>query len=224
MYRIVFVDEQTDDIDAFKDYVEEKNTKEPFEVIAEYPTPELDEMIDLIFSHNPDAIVVDYMLNENKETIKYNVPYNGVELIENILDIREAFPCFVMTSFDDDAINEIEDVNKIYIKGILHKSEAEMNAKASFLERVQSQINHYRGKIDNAEQRLLELLEKRKQGTATIDEEDDIIRLDQFLEKALDKRAAIPEDYKTLSNTKKLDSILTTMNELLKKVNQNNAK
>lgn len=218
MYKIVFIDEQQDDIDAFKDYVDETNTKKKFEVLAEYPREELDEMIDVIFSLNPDAVVVDYMLNEYKETIKYNVPYNGVDLVEEIRTMREGFPCFVMTAFDDDAIKEIADVNMVYIKGILHGSEKELNAKANFLERVESQINHYKTKLADAEARLLELIEIRKKGNATIEDEQKMIELDQFLERSIDKKSSIPEEFKSLSNAKRLEDILSKVDELLQKV------
>src|ERR1700692_4805494 len=104
MYKILFIDEQSTDIDDFKDYVEAANTKENFTVDAEFPLEDIAEMIQLIIKHNPDAIVTDFMLNEYKENIKYNVPYNGVQLVREFISIREGFPCFVMTSFDDNAI------------------------------------------------------------------------------------------------------------------------
>jgi DNA-binding NarL/FixJ family response regulator len=218
MYKIVFIDEQQDDIEAFKDYVDETNTKNKFEVLAEYPREELGEMIDVIFSLKPDAVVVDYMLNEYKEAIKYNVPYNGVDLVEELLSIREGFPCFVMTAFDDDAIKEIADVNKVYIKGILHGSEKELNAKANFLERVESQINHYKTQLADAESKLMELIELRKKGEATIEQEQEMIELDQYLERSIDKKSSIPQEFKSLSNTKKLEDLLNKVDELLQKV------
>jgi DNA-binding NarL/FixJ family response regulator len=218
MYKILFIDEQQDDIDAFKDYVEETNTKKKIEVISEFPKEELSEMLATIFHLNPDAVVVDYMLNEMKEAIKYNVPYNGVELVQKILEIREGFPCFVMTSFDDDAIKEIADVNMVYIKGILHGSEKHVNAKANFLERVESQISHYKTKIADSEKRLIELIELRRSGKATIEQEQEMIELDHFLERSIDKKNSIPEEFKSLSNSKRLEDILAKVDELLQQV------
>lgn len=219
MYKILFIDEQEDDIDDFKDYIEKTNTKQTFKLVVELPLDSLDKMMGKIFEINPDAVIVDFMLNEYKELIQYNVPYNGVDLIEALLSMRQDFPCFVMTSFDDDAIKIIDDVNKVYIKDILHGKEKETNAKANFLERIESQIGHYKTRLANAEQRLEELIEKRKAGKATMEEEKEIIDLDDFLEKSLDKKSSIPEEYKTLSNTEKLEEILTKVDELLEKVN-----
>lgn len=220
MYRIIFVDEQKSDIDDFLDYVDAKNTRESFEVIPEFPLEDLDEMVDLILKQNPDAVITDFMLNEYKEEVKHNVPYNGVQLVQEILSIREGFPCFVMTSFDDDAIKVSNDVNLIYIKNILHGAEKDTKAKANFLERVENQINHYKSKIEESEKKLEELVKLRAEGRAGIREEQDIIELDNFLEMSIDKRNAIPPDYKSLSNTKRLEDILTKVDELLSKVDQ----
>ena len=82
MLKIIFVDEQESDIDDFKDYVEATNSNEKFEVIGELPLEDLDEMVQVIFKHNPDAIIADFMLNEYKYNIKYNVPYDGVQLVQ----------------------------------------------------------------------------------------------------------------------------------------------
>jgi hypothetical protein len=224
MYKILFIDEQQGDIDDFKDYVDATTTTEQIEVVAEYPLESLDEMIELILKHNADAVITDFMLNEYKETIKYNVPYNGVQLVKELTSIREGFPCFVMTSFDDNAIKESEDVNIVYIKDILHNSEKATNAKANFLERVESQINHYKSKIQEAEKELYRLVEIRNAGKATIDEENEIIRLDHLVEIAIDKKSSIPEQYKSLSNTDRLNQILSKVDDLLNKVENKDGK
>jgi len=224
MYKILFIDEQQDDIDDFKNYVEATNTSENFTVVTEFPLGDLTEMVEVIIKHNPDAIITDFMLNEYKEDIKYNVPYNGVELVEEYSSIRDGFPCFVMTSFDDEAIKISEDVNIVYIKDILHNSEKHTNAKANFLERVGSQIVHYKSKIQDAESELLRLVELRNAGKATIKDEEEIIRLDHFLEMSIDKRNSMPVEYKSLSNTGRLGELISKVDELLKQVNSKDGK
>lgn len=221
MYKILFIDEQPEDVEDFKDYVEKTNTKENFTIVSEYPLEDIEEMIHLIIKHNPDAIVTDYMLNEFKEAIKYNVPYDGVELVKEFTAFREGFPCFVMTSFDDQAVKDSDDVNTIYIKDILHGAEAKTQAKASFLDKVESQILHYKSRIKNAESELNRLLELRNKGQASMDNEAEIIRLDQILEVSIDKKNSIPKQYKSLSNTSRLEEILSKVDELLKKVDDN---
>ena len=218
MYRILFIDEEQDDIDHFKNYVEEKDLEGVFEVISIYPLEELDDTVQEVMSLHVDAVVTDFMLNEIKENIKYNVPFNGIDLVRKISDEREDFPCFVMTSFDDDAVGQSEDVNIVYIKGILHGTEKETKAKANFLDRVKNQILHYRTKIENAEKRLLELIEKRKKEKLDASEEDEMIHLDGLIEKSLDKTSKIPQIARGTKESESLSELLSKVDELTKKL------
>lgn len=222
MYKILFIDEEQETFDDFLDYVEYSSTKDKIEVQTEFPLENIEEMIELIFKINPDAIVVDFRLNEMKTDIQYNVPYNGVELVDEFLKTRMGFPCFVLTAFDDLAVSASDDVNKVYIKNILHNNKEESKAKAKFLDRVINQIEHYKSKINNAEKELLSLIELRKSGKAGISDEERIIELDQFLENTIDRKHSIPKEYKTLSNEDRLNKILNTVDEILKKVDNGN--
>jgi hypothetical protein len=218
MYKILFIDEQQEDIDQFKDYVDATSKPGTVEVVAEYPLESLEEMIDEIFKSGPDAVITDFMLNDYKEHVTYNVPYNGVQLVRELTSIREGFPCFVITSFDDQAVNESDDVNIVYIKDILHNAERDTKAKANFLERVEIQIENYKSKIQDAEEELLRLVELRNSGKANMDDESEIIRLDHLLEVTTDKKHSIPEEYKTLSNNKRLEELMSKVDELITKI------
>ncbi|HCI6220524.1 TPA: hypothetical protein NPO49_005065 [Klebsiella quasipneumoniae subsp. quasipneumoniae] len=220
MYRILFIDEETDAIDEFKDYADETTTSKQIQILDEFPLPSLDEMIEAIIKINPDAVITDFMLNEKKTSIKYGVEYNGIELVKKFTSIRDDFPCFVMTSFDDDAVKESDDVNIVYIKEILH-SEKNSNVKASFLEKVVSQITHYRARIDHSEKELKQLIELRKLGKATIVDENRIIELDHFLEQSVDRQSSVPKEFKELSNTQRLQEILSKVDNLLSKIEKN---
>lgn len=220
MYTILFIDEEDDSRDAFLDYVDNTAASEKIKIITEYPQETLEEMISDIIKLNPDAIITDFMLNDYKEAVKYNVPYNGVDIVNEFTSIREGFPCFVLTSFDDNAIRQSDDVNIVYVKNILHNKVIDENSQANFIERVIHQINHYKSKINDSEQKLFELIEKRRSGTANLDDESEIIRLDHLVENSLDKQNAIPEEYKSLSNSKKLEEILSKVDDLLNKVDR----
>jgi len=217
MYKILFIDEEDDAIDDFKDYADETTTSEQILIVAEFPQPTLEEMIQTIIKINPDAIITDFMLNEKKTSIKYGVEYNGIDLVKNFTSKRDGFPCFVMTSFDDDAVKESDDVNIVYIKEILH-SEKSSNVKASFLEKVVSQIAHYRSRIESCENELKALIELRNNGKANINDENRIIVLDQFLEQSIDRQSSIPMEFKELSNTNRLNEILLKVDNLLSKI------
>ena len=140
-------------------------------------------------------------------------------LVEEFLQHRQGFPCFVLTAFDDLAVSASEDVNKVYIKNILHNNKEESKAKAKFLDRVINQIEHYQTKIKEAEIQLIELIELRKIGNTNIQDENKIIELDSFLESIIDRKSSIPAEFKKLSNDEKLNDLLLKVNEILKKVN-----
>lgn len=217
-YKILLIDEEKDTFDDFKDYLDISSTKDSIEVIEMFPLGDLSEMIEVIFKINPDAIITDFRLNEMKTDINYNVPYDGVELVEEFLKFRQGFPCFVLTAFDDLAVSASEDVNKVYIKNILHNNKEESKAKAKFLDRVINQIEHYQTKIKNAESELFELLNLRELGKASISDENRIIELDNFLESVIDKKSSIPPEFKQLSNDDRLSELLKKVDALLKKV------
>lgn len=217
-YNILLIDEEKETFNYFKDYLDISSTRYSINVIEMYPLENLLEMIDSIFKINPDAIITDYKLNDMKTDIAYNVPYDGVELVEEFLKIRQGFPCFVLTAFDNQAVSESEDVNKVYIKNILHNSKEESKAEAKFLDRVIYQIEHYQTKIKNAEEELLKLLNLRESSKASISDENRIIELDSFLENVIDRKCSIPPEYKKLSNEDKLNELLKKVDALLNKV------
>lgn len=221
-YKILFIDEERDSFDDFLDYVEKSPRAGEIEPLTQLPLEDLDSMIEKIIDISPDAIITDFNLNEKRVDIDYNVPYNGTELLETFLSIRDGFPFIVLTAFDDVAVNQADDVNKVYVKNILHKSNKEemTKAKATFLDRVIASINRYQAKLKNAEEELVQLLEKKKAGKTNYDEEQRIIELDGFIEKSVDKGSSIPNEYKLSSNTDRLGELLSRVDNMINKLNK----
>jgi len=218
MFKVIYIDEYQEDIDDFLDYFEEKDTNNKFEIEYLLPENTLDEMYEKIFEKNPDAIISDYMLNEYKSDIDYNVPYTGVDLTEKILDIKKNYPCFVLTSYDDQAIKTSQDVNMIYIKDILHGSEERTNAKANFLDTVENQIIHYKKRIKNSEEELLQLIEKSNKESLNADEEARLLELDTFIEKATSQPSSLPEHLKSTKNLDELHKMIENTDNLLEEL------
>ena len=216
MYTVMFIDERPEALDDFMDYIDAMTpTKKSIRPITTLPLSSLSEMIQYIASVNPDALIVDYQLNDEIKHLGYNVPYTGTQLINEIQSIRENFPCFVLTSFDDRAISESEDVNMVYVKGILEADEQHsLQARATFIEKIEKQIEHYRARIDKVKNRLDELRELMRTGKATLSDEEELVELDSFLEKALDRTSAIPKDLKRISSSKRLCSLIAKADEI----------
>lgn len=222
MYKLLFIDEEKETLEDFEDFVENFPAKIELQAITQLPLADKEEMIDYIIKLAPDALISDFRLNEMKTDIDYNVPYNGVDLVEEFESIRNHFPCFVLTALDDEAVNQSDDVNIVYVKNILYnKDEGEGKAKAQFLDRVISQIEHYQKRIQNSKNELTELVKVREAGEADIEIENRIIFLDDFLEKSIDAKNSIPREFKTLSNATRLDNILNKVDTLLNKLGDN---
>lgn len=218
MLKILFIDEDTRNQERFERYVYKSSLSEEIALINKLPLNSLDNMISEILNINPDVIVADYKLNDKKSSVTYNVPYNGVELIEAFLNIKQYFPCFVMTDYDREAVPESIDVNKIYVKDIL---DSENSAHFTFLERVKSQHENYIRRINEAEEQLKLLIEISGERDLTLNEEEKLIELDTFLERSIDARNPLPRNLKEVSNQTKLVDLLSKVDEFIEKVNTN---
>ena len=218
MYNIVFIDEAQEDVDNFLDYIEGFNISERLSVKTLPPLPIVEDLVEQIFEHRFDAVIVDFRLNELRDLIDYNVPYNGVELVEEILDHREGFPCFVITHFDDDAIKSSHDVNVVYQKDILYGSEKKTEQKASFVDRIIQQIGHYKSRLTGAEERFNELITQSRANQLNADEENELKELDSFLERASFKHGVIPDSLKDASIKENIHKLIANTDKLLEKL------
>lgn len=112
-YKVLFIDEESTQHDDFKDHFEENWPEAVCECL--FPAKTIKEMMDLLEKKHPDAVIIDYQLNDKKEDISYNVGYNGVDLLNTIHNQLSDFPCFVLTSFDENAVVDSDDVNFVYV-------------------------------------------------------------------------------------------------------------
>lgn len=209
-YKVLFIDEEKEQQDNFKDYMD---AAPDMEVVCIYPEPKLEGMIQKIDELVPNAIVSDFLLNEIKVDIQYAVKYTGSELVNEYQRQRPAFPCFVLTSHDDEAVIGSDDVNVVYVKDLLHSGEPE--AKAKFYEKIKEQINKYKKSIDEAQEELSALLEKKKNEGLKPSEVDRMVELDTFIEKSLNADSVVPSEYKQPVSLDKLSSLIEKVDLLL---------
>lgn len=214
-YKILFVDEEKSQHDLFMNYMDAA----PDDMVVKclFPESDIDTMVTRIDEEHPDAIVADYLLNDIKTDVNYNIGYNGTELLTEYRTMRPNFPCFVLTSYDEDAVYDTDDVNLIYVKSILTKEDPDIKSK--FYNKIHSQIQKYRTSIVDAQLELKSLLAKRADGSICLQEEQRLIDLDDFLEKSLDSYNAIPKEMKELSNLKNIAILIEKVDDLLKKLN-----
>ena len=205
---IAYVDEQASALDRFQARV-----SETLEVMAFLPKPNLENFVEELLNSNAEAFVVDFKLNEFRDDVEGPINYDGAELIEKILEIRQGFPCFILTSFDATAVQEIDEVNCVYPKETLDPEK--QTGQITFPEKVRIQIEHYQAKLNERNERFHELLNKSEKNELTEEEENELLNLDSFLEKVLNNREAIPAEKKDSVAFGRIDTLIKSTDELI---------
>jgi DNA-binding NarL/FixJ family response regulator len=205
-FRVAYVDESDSDLRKFQRF-----SRNYFDVIPIKPYQNIEKTAAEILDNHVDAVIADFDLSEQDPLIHYN----GANLVSLILQERDMFPVFILTSYEDDAVSKGEDVNIVYEK-------SEMADGEKFLERVKSQIEKYYHKLEEAEKQLIELIQKSKIGKLDALEEDEVKKLDSLIEKALDKKTPIPDNIRQGKEVKDLSELLRKVDELAKKLDIKN--
>ena len=206
-YKILFVDEVESDIRRFQRYVRRKDTDEKFELTTLTPENTLDNFMNFFRENKFDAIITDHKLHEENA----NISFDGIDLVRAIINERADFPCFVLTSFDDEAIINGDDVNIVYIKGLMD-TDGENKAHATFLDKIENQIKHHRKKIEDSKTELLQLSRK---GYLDAKDEARLIELDTYIEKTTYVPSSLPAHLKSAHHLSELHKMIDNTDKLL---------
>ncbi|NOT14742.1 MAG: hypothetical protein HOP21_04015 [Methylotenera sp.] len=125
-----------------------------------------------------------------------------------------------MTSFATQAATASEDVNIVYINGVLKADNKNDPKDINFLERIRIQIDHYKNRVGHAEKRIEELLTLNSETNLDLQQEKELIDLDSFLEASIDNRTGrvVPDDLKYLSNNRQLSELLGKVDTLISEI------
>lgn len=207
-FRILYVDEEAEERRRFQFYIKRNDSESKFEVVALEPTENLEDFVEEIMNGNFDAIITDHKLGDAMPEILYD----GIDLVKMISYRRLDFPCFILTSWDDEAVKNGEDVNIVYIKGLMNGEEGH---KATFLDKIENQIKHHRNKINEYESEYQELLNK---DTLNSFEDEKLTELDTIIEKMTNKQSSIPKNLKTRKNLDELHKMINNTDDLINKL------
>lgn len=214
-YKILFVDEEEEALENFQYYIHNRNSDKTIDLIAIIPHDVLDELLEYIEVENFDAIITDHQLNEKKSSIEYD----GIDLVRAIQAKKENFPCFILTGWDKDAVENGDDANIVYLKNF---EDPKGDSHATFLDKIKNQILKYRKKIKDSEQELLTLIEKSKEKDLNAIEEARLIKLDSFIEKSTNQKSALPEHLKGTKNLDELHKMIDSTDKLLEELKKLN--
>lgn len=201
-FKVAYIDESAADVRRFQRFA-----RNYFEVIPFKPKADKDATVNEIIESHVDALIADFDLSEQDSTIHYS----GADLVSALLEEKELFPVFILTSFEDDAVAQGDDVNIVYEK-------SEMANGEKFLERVKTQIEKYHHKIDEAEKRILELIKISKERKLDAFEEEELIKWDALVERTLDKKSQIPDIIRQRKETDDLVDLLKKVDDLTNKL------
>lgn len=214
-YKILFVDEEEEALENFQYYVHERNSDKAIHLIAMVPNDELNELLEYIEIENFDAIITDHKLNEKKSSIEYD----GINLVRAIQAKKENFPCFILTGWDKDAVENGDDANIVYLKNF---EDPKGDSHATFLDKIKNQILKYRKKIKDSENELLNLIEKSDEQDLNAIEEARLIELDTFIEKSTNQKSSLPEHLKGTKNLDELHKMIDSTDKLLEELKKLN--
>lgn len=207
-YRILYVDEVPYDRRRFQKYIYDHDGEKKFITDAPEIDAEMNVFLEKIMLENYDAIITDHKLNEENAAIQYD----GIDLVDAILKQRIDLPCFILTSFDDEAVRDGNDVNIVYIKGLMNSDEENEGYKAKFIDKIENQIKHHRKKIEDSKAELLALLKKDY-----LDAKDEarLIELDTYIEKAANAPSSLPKHLKSTHNLSELHRMIGNTDKFL---------
>lgn len=166
-YRLAYIDEQEASLSNFYSHFSNDYELLMIKVDAN-STVEL--ILQECFDNEVDAIVTDYKLEEEG-----NVSFNGDKLFEAIKTKYPHFPVIMLTSWEPDAIDHMENVHLIYNKDILDGKNSE--EFSIFKSKINSTIKNYYKKIEDTNHRISELISKRNDSKLEISEEEELTKL-----------------------------------------------
>lgn len=216
-YRIAYIDEDKGWINTFY-----QTFKNDFVILRIEVTPEssVEGILTQLLSNNLDAIVTDYLLEENAE-----VPFNGNKIVEEIKRIKPHFPIVMLTSFPTQAIGHTDDVHIIYNKNILSvENDREKEELDIFKSKIQSNISNYYKKIDDTNLKIEQFIEKRNNDGLEISEEEELTKLYILFDELNPDGKDLPANLIHRDSISKLNEFVSETREILeelKKLNLN---
>ena len=165
---IAYIDEKEDERDNFfTDAFQYGFSKDEIKLVDPEPWKDPEKLIEYLLEDHSDVIIIDYLLSEAAE-----LNYSGQDLVDHLLRLRPGFPCFILTSHEETALEDSSDVNYVYSK------------KSINFDRVGKQVKNYQTRIEGWEKKLLELLAVPI-AERTVPQIEEIVELDHLVENAL---------------------------------------
>jgi len=216
-YKIAYIDEDKGWINTF--YHTFKNDFEIFRMEVNQESSVESILLDIQIN-NLDAVVTDYLLEENAE-----VPFNGNKIVEALKNTRPHFPIIMLTSFPTQAIGHTDDVHIIYTKDILtienDKDQEELDV---FKNKILANISNYYKKINETNLKIEQLIEKRNSSSLDIKEEEELSKLYILFDELNPDGKDLPANLINRDSITKLNEFVKETKEILEELKKMNKK
>jgi hypothetical protein len=181
---IAYVDEQPDERDNF--FADAYDSELFDEIHLVHPKADISETVSELLELGIEALITDFNLADAAP-----INYSGEDLVAQYLKIRAGFPCFIRTSYEEEALNTSADVNRIYSKDVRQME----HAGRPLFHRISLQIEHRRKELDTWQDELQTLLAVPDPNRTAADVER-ILDLDTLLEASISNVQRLPKEVK----------------------------
>lgn len=169
----------------------------------------LSEIWPFIVENELDALIVDFRLFESGE-----VTFDGAQVVSEIMKHNEHFPMFIMTSYENNAVEQSENVLIIRGKDVL--TDDELFEK--FVQVLKTYISSYKSKVEKAKATLLEIEQKILAGEETTPSDDEArFRAELFISE-IEKDNSMPLNFNSVGHSQQMKEILDMTKTLIEKI------
>lgn len=206
LYTLGVVDEYLDDIEDFQTFF-----RHNFNIVIIDLSADLNILISNIINSNVDAVAIDYNLHEHNSSIHFN----GDDVYEKLRSKLHRFPAFILTNYVPDALNGSIDDKFCIISKRMMKSNSDEGAE--LISKIKNVISTYKSQIRAAEERFLILIDKQNNDQIDVEEEEELIELDTFLEHIIDKENSLPKHLKSEKSGSELEKLIKLAENIIEK-------
>jgi len=144
------------------------------------PLADIKETIAEILSHHCDVLITDYKLADHNDSIDYT----GADLVNAMLDRREDFPCFITTSYAEEASSDDVDILGLFSKSEIDDEQGAHNGELTFFRRVRSKLDRHKENILQLSLRHDMLAHKLEEEGLDSAEAQELFDLDNCIERS----------------------------------------
>ena len=205
MFTIGYLDEEEQWKLMFRN-----SLKSDFNIVLLDLPEKVSDIWQIVEKEKLDALIVDFRLFESGK-----VTYNGNDVVKDIRSHNLHLPMFVITSYEDNAIELCEDVFIVRGKDMLTDTQ-----KISLFKKMLSRaINTYNHQIIEANETVLEINRKLEKGMSlSAEEEEKRFRAERFLAE-LNIPDSFDSNMMTSAYSSQLQSLIDAANKIVDSIN-----